>query len=79
TTRYIEPIPDNIPVMETRDQLHELAHENSKGSLDDRNGGYYMLDKKGKVLAVASDDLCEHLDASMKSAKQIHTRDNLEE
>ena len=77
TTRYLEPVPDTIPVLETSGQLSELATLHPLGSLDDRNGGYYLLGENDEVLAVVSDELCKRLDASMESAMQVHARDNL--
>ncbi|EAW21098.1 uncharacterized protein NFIA_062590 [Aspergillus fischeri NRRL 181] len=78
TTRYTEPIPEGIPVLETRKQLNDMADQYPMGTLDDRNGGYYLLDHDGAVLAVTSDSLCEELDASMEEARRIHA-DNLDD
>ncbi|KAH1534876.1 hypothetical protein KXW32_007641 [Aspergillus fumigatus] len=72
TTRYTEPIPEGIPVLETRQQLNDMADQYPTGTLDDRNGGYYLLDHDGAVLAVTSDALCEELDASMEQARRFH-------
>ncbi|KAF7593693.1 hypothetical protein BBP40_010985 [Aspergillus hancockii] len=72
TSRYTVPIPSETLILETRQQLRELAVVYSMGTLDDRNGGYYLLDAEGVVLAVAADGLCEELDASMASAKGVH-------
>ncbi|KEY81932.1 hypothetical protein BA78_8361 [Aspergillus fumigatus] len=72
TTRYTELIPEGIPVLETRQQLNDMADQYPTGTLDDRNGGYYLLDHDGAVLAVTSDALCEELDASMEQARRFH-------
>jgi hypothetical protein len=78
TTRYTEPVPEGIPVLETRKQLNDMADQYPMGTLDDRNGGYYLLDHDGTILAVTSDSLCEELDASMEAARRIHA-DNLDD
>ncbi|GFG02449.1 uncharacterized protein Aud_003753 [Aspergillus udagawae] len=78
TTRYTVPIPEGIPVLETRKQLNDMADQYPMGTVDDRNGGYYLLDHDGTVLAVTSDSLCEELDASMESARKFHA-DNLDD
>jgi hypothetical protein len=72
TTRYTVPIPDETLVLETRKQLNDMADQYPMGTLDDRNGGYYLLDHDGTVLAVASDSLCEELDTSMEEARRYH-------
>ncbi|KAF7164165.1 hypothetical protein CNMCM5623_008855 [Aspergillus felis] len=72
TTRYTVPIPEGIPVLETRQQLNDMADQYPMGTVDDRNGGYYLLDHDGTVLAVTSDSLSEELDASMEEARKLH-------
>ncbi|KAJ5195677.1 hypothetical protein N7449_006156 [Penicillium cf. viridicatum] len=37
-----------------------------------RNGGWYMLDRDGTVLAVASDSVCAELDASVEEAMRLY-------
>ncbi|OGM40672.1 hypothetical protein ABOM_010575 [Aspergillus bombycis] len=71
-TRYTVPIPAGTLILETRQQLHDMAAAYSMGTLDDRNGGYYLLDHDGEVLAVAADGLCAELDGSMRSASRVH-------
>lgn len=73
TTRYIVPVPEFTPILETRQQLNDMAMEFPLGTVDDRNGGYYLLDHDATVLAIASDSLCEELDASMEAAKRYHS------
>ncbi|KAJ5208797.1 hypothetical protein N7449_003176 [Penicillium cf. viridicatum] len=73
TTRHTVPVPESIPILETRQQLNDMAMQFPLGTLDDRNGGYYLLDYDATVLAVASDSLCEELDASMEAAKRYHS------
>ncbi|OQD85958.1 hypothetical protein PENSOL_c094G05289 [Penicillium solitum] len=73
TTRYTVPVPESTPILETRQQLNEMAMQFPLGTVDDRNGGYYLLDHDATVLAVASDSLCEELDASMEAAKRYHS------
>ncbi|CAI7581765.1 unnamed protein product [Penicillium viridicatum] len=73
TTRYTVPIPGSTQILETREQLNDLAMQYPLGTVDDRNGGYYLLDHDATVLAIASDSLCEELDASMEAAKRYHS------
>ncbi|OQD71183.1 hypothetical protein PENPOL_c001G00221 [Penicillium polonicum] len=73
TTRYTVPIPESMLILETRQLLNDMAMQFPLGTVDDRNGGYYLLDHDATVLAVASDSLCEELDASMEAAKRYHT------
>jgi hypothetical protein len=73
TTRYTVPIPGSTQILETREQLNDMAMQYPLGTLDDRNGGYYLLDHDATVLAIASDSLCEELDASMEAAKRYHS------
>ncbi|BAE59775.1 unnamed protein product [Aspergillus oryzae RIB40] len=71
-TRYTIPIPAETLILETRQQLNDMAAAYSMGTLDDRNGGYYLLDHDGEILAVAADGLCEELDNSMASARRVY-------
>ncbi|KAJ5616028.1 hypothetical protein N7537_001142 [Penicillium hordei] len=73
TTRYTVPVPEFMPILETRQELNDMAMQFPLGTVDDRNGGYYLLDHDATVLAVASDSLCEELDASMEAAKRYHS------
>ncbi|KUM64185.1 hypothetical protein ACN42_g2918 [Penicillium freii] len=72
TTRYTVPVPETMLILETRQQLNDMAMQFPLGTVDDRNGGYYLLDHDATVLAVASNSLCEELDASMEAAKRYH-------
>ncbi|KAE8148374.1 hypothetical protein BDV25DRAFT_19194 [Aspergillus avenaceus] len=74
STRYTVPVPPDTIILESRQQLNALASIYPTGTLDDRNGGYYLLDHDGSVLAVTSDHLCEELDASMASARRFYGR-----
>ncbi|KAE8165930.1 hypothetical protein BDV40DRAFT_297047 [Aspergillus tamarii] len=71
-TRYTVPVPAGTLILETRQQLNDMAAAYSTGTLDDRNGGYYLLDHDGEILAVAADGLCEELDISMTSARRVY-------
>ncbi|OQE94791.1 hypothetical protein PENNAL_c0003G07064 [Penicillium nalgiovense] len=73
TTRYTVPIHESTQTLETRKQLNDMAMQYPLGTLDERNGGYYLLDHDNTVLAIASDSLCEELDASMEAAKRYHS------
>jgi hypothetical protein len=72
TTRYNIPIPESLTILETRQELNDMAEKYSLGSLAGRNGGYYLLDHDATVLAIASDSLCEELDASIQEAIRYH-------
>ncbi|KAE8415952.1 hypothetical protein BDV36DRAFT_310591 [Aspergillus pseudocaelatus] len=79
-TRYTVPVPAGTLILEKRQQLNDMAAAYSMGTLDDRNGGYYLLDHDGEILAVAADGLCEELDISMTSARRVyeqHSRSEL--
>ncbi|KAJ6180594.1 hypothetical protein N7519_011055 [Penicillium mononematosum] len=73
TTRYTVPIHESTQILETRKQLNDMAMQYPLGTLDDRNGGYYLLDHDNTVLAIASDSLCKELDAAMEAAKRYHS------
>jgi hypothetical protein len=73
TIRYTVPIFESTKILETRKQLNDMALQYPLGTVDDRNGGYYLLDHDATVLAIASDSLCEELDASMEEAKRYHS------
>lgn len=66
TTRYTVPIAESTKVLNTRDQLNDMALQYPLGTLDDRGGGYYLLDHDATILAVASDPLCDELDEAFK-------------
>lgn len=59
-------------VLETRRALNEMADQYPLGTVDARNGGWYMLDHDGTVLAVASDSVCAELDASQEEAMRLY-------
>jgi hypothetical protein len=73
TTRYNIPISESTKVLETRHELNDLAAEYPLGGLDGQNGGYYLKDGDENVVAVASDSLCEELDATVERLRQSHT------
>lgn len=49
-----------------------MAAEHPLGILEDRNGGYYLLDHDATVLAIASDSLCEEVDVSIEEANRFY-------
>ena len=73
TSRYTVPIHESTQLLETSEQLNDMAMQYPLGTLDDRNGGYYLLDHDDTVLAIASDSLCEELDASIEAANRHHS------
>ncbi|KAJ5783967.1 uncharacterized protein N7518_009644 [Penicillium psychrosexuale] len=73
TTRYTVPIHESIQILETREQLNNMAMQYPLGTMDDRNGGYYLLDHDDTVLAIASDPLCEELDAAIEEAERYRS------
>ncbi|KAJ5686956.1 hypothetical protein N7536_009575 [Penicillium majusculum] len=72
TTQYIVPIPESMGILETRRELNELAEQYPMSTVGTRNGGWYMLYHDDTVLAVASDSVCEELDASVEEAMQLY-------
>lgn len=73
TARYTVPIHESIQILETRQQLNDMARQYPLGTMDDRNGGYYLLDYDDTVLAIASDPLCEELDAAIEAAERYRS------
>ncbi|KAI2726503.1 hypothetical protein CBS147354_4218 [Penicillium roqueforti] len=67
------PIHESIQILETRQQLNDMARQYPLGTMDDRNGGYYLLDHDDTVLAIASDPLCEELDAAIEAAERYRS------
>ncbi|KAJ5956486.1 hypothetical protein N7501_010765 [Penicillium viridicatum] len=49
-----------------------MAEQCPMSTVGARNGGWYMLDHDGTVLAVASDIVCAELDASVKEAMRLY-------
>lgn len=49
-----------------------MAAEHPLGILENRNGGYYLLDHDTRVLAIASDSLCEEVDISIEEANRFY-------
>ncbi|KAJ6183732.1 hypothetical protein N7519_005033 [Penicillium mononematosum] len=72
TTRYTVPIPESMNVLETRRELNEMAEHYPLSTVGARNGGWYILDHDGTVLAVATDSVCEELDASIEEAMRLY-------
>ncbi|KAJ5842167.1 hypothetical protein N7534_011997 [Penicillium rubens] len=72
TTRYTVPIPESMDVLETRRELIEMAEQYPLCTVDARNGGWYILNYDGTVLAVATDSVCEELDASIEEAMRLY-------
>ncbi|KAJ5319889.1 hypothetical protein N7508_000172 [Penicillium antarcticum] len=70
TTRYTAPIPKSMKVIDTRQELNNMAGEYPLGYLDERNGGYYLVNFDHSTLAVTSDSLCEELDAVSEEAER---------
>jgi hypothetical protein len=72
TTRYTVPIPESMDVLETRRDLIEMTEQYPLSTVDARNGGWYILNSDGTVLAVATDSVCEDLDASIDEAMRLY-------
>lgn len=71
--RYIVPIPESIGMLESRRELNEMAEQYPMSTVGVRNGGWYMYDHDGTVLAVASNSVCAELDASLEEAMQLYS------
>jgi hypothetical protein len=61
-----------MKVLETRQDLNELAAEYPLGGLDEQNGGYCLIDGDQEVVAVASDSLCEELDVTVAELRRTY-------
>ncbi|OQE63988.1 hypothetical protein PENNAL_c0232G04894 [Penicillium nalgiovense] len=72
TTRYTVPIPESMDVLETHRTLNEMAAQNPLSTVNARNGGWYILNHDGTVLAIATDSVCEELDASIEEAMRLY-------
>ncbi|KAJ5516106.1 hypothetical protein N7527_007666 [Penicillium freii] len=59
-------------MLETRGELNEIAEQHPMSTVGARNGGWYMLDHDGTVLAAASDIVCAELDSSVKEALRLY-------
>ncbi|KAJ5940558.1 hypothetical protein N7516_000726 [Penicillium verrucosum] len=70
--RYIVPIPESIGMLESRRELNEMAEQYPMSTVGVRNGGWYMYDHDGTVLAVASNSVCAELDASLEEAMWLY-------
>jgi hypothetical protein len=77
TTRYTVPIPESLKIIETRQELNDMATEYSSGYLVDRNGGYYLVDGDESVVGITSDSLCEELDTLTAEALRYHALEAL--
>lgn len=71
-TRYVIPIPESMVVLETRRELNEMVEQYPMSTVDVRNGGWYIINHDGTVLAVASDSVCAELDASSEEAMRLY-------
>jgi len=59
-------------VAETYDQLNQVATANPSSVLYNESGGHIMRDADtGNIIAVASDDLIDELDAAVEAANSI--------
>lgn len=56
TTRYTVPIPESMDVLETRRELIEMTEQYPLSTVDARNGGWYILNSDGTVLAASIDE-----------------------
>jgi hypothetical protein len=61
-----------MDVLETRRELIEMTEQYPLSTVDARNGGWYILNYDGTVLAVATDSVCEDLDASIEEAMRLY-------
>lgn len=78
TTRYTQAIPAGAVVVGTREDLNAAVKANPATILDDVDNGFHLIDDKGKVIAVASDELIPELEDAFKNADAASAKDELE-
>lgn len=65
-TRYTEPLPHGAVILETWEQVKQLAIANPFSGLEgDIGEAHFIMTDDGVILGVASDDLCEEIDAKI--------------
>jgi hypothetical protein len=62
--RYHTAPPSDVVIFHNQESLSDLVKNNLDTLLYPGNGGYYLKDMDEVVIGIASDDLCEHFDAS---------------
>jgi hypothetical protein len=62
TTRYKGPLPEGVPILKTVEEGRQFQAANVNACMWPDNGGYYMKNPDGTVIAVASDEVCEYAD-----------------
>ncbi|KAJ5308776.1 hypothetical protein PENANT_c013G00607 [Penicillium antarcticum] len=62
TPRYKGPLPEFLPILKNYDEAREFQIANLDACMWPENGGHYFKDMDNKLLAVASDELCEYVD-----------------
>ncbi|KAF3396918.1 hypothetical protein DPV78_007390 [Talaromyces pinophilus] len=61
--RYKQPLPPNVPIVETGPELRELQDANLGALVGPENGGWYLkYPDNGEIVAVSSDNLTMELD-----------------
>lgn len=71
TTRYNSDPPFGAIVLQDRQNLNDMIHNNPETVLNPENGGYYLKTMDGEVLAITGDDLCVELDAALASVDAL--------
>ncbi|KAF7594776.1 hypothetical protein BBP40_008279 [Aspergillus hancockii] len=70
--RYPPTIPPIIQHIDTEEDLKQAVLDNPETIFDDTvdsNGGWYMKNMEGKILAIVSDQMCADLDARRDKAE----------
>ncbi|KAJ5549108.1 hypothetical protein N7513_006342 [Penicillium frequentans] len=77
TTRYKTDPPFGAIVLQDRQNLNDMVHNNPETVLNPENGGYYLKTMDGEVLAITGDDLCVELDAALASVDDLDSAEHI--
>lgn len=76
TTRYNTDPPFGAVILQDRQNLSDMVHNNPETVLNPENGGYYLKTMDGEVLAITGDDLCVELDAALASVDALDSAEH---
>lgn len=79
--RYKQPIPSNVPIIDTKPKLAEMQNAHPGVLLFPGDGGYYLKHPgSGEIVAASSDALSTELDQSyMSLSRKLEDEGNHEE
>lgn len=78
TAKYNNPIANRVPVVETRDELHNMVRAYPETTLDEVDGGLHMRGADGAVYAVVGDKLVPEMQAASDTADAVRAKRELE-